>query len=376
MKTFEIGIIAYLAGDTTLRSAVERSWNAIAGSDTGKRAGIAVFRNMGAHGNGEAMQLLKKGSRKWLKALGRKDPASVETLAEFITMGMTSIPAKKYLLFLGGHSDGFLGLLEDEDAGHEMTVAGLAESLCRARQRTGRPVDVLLFNSCWMNMVEVVHEISGFCSVVVGTQEALAGEGIPLENVAAGICERADTYGEMSTGEIVSALFRAIPSFPIHPERSMEDMFTPHFSAIEVAGIQRLKQALDALSCEILTLSRPDVAGFLSILRETRHFGNRAFAGEPYISFKDIFHLCRGIVLHRTLPRELKVSAGRVACEVELMVTGQTCGRLESENSYGISLFLPSEVQDRTTLSLYEGLRWARETRWAKVFEKLRECKP
>lgn len=83
--------------------------------------------------------------------------ADPDTLADFISWAHQHYPARHNALMLADHGYGWRGLLIDVTSdGDFMTVKDLARVLRNSRAR----FDLLAFNACLMQMIEVMHEIS------------------------------------------------------------------------------------------------------------------------------------------------------------------------------------------------------------------------
>ena len=59
----------------------------------------------------------------------------------------------------------------------------LKRVLSEVKRQTGRELDVLGFDACLMNMVEVGYQLKGTARVVVGSEELEPGEGWPYDGV-------------------------------------------------------------------------------------------------------------------------------------------------------------------------------------------------
>ena len=59
----------------------------------------------------------------------------------------------------------------------------LKRVLAEVKRRTGRTFDVLGFDACLMNMIEVAYQLKGTAQVVVGSEELEPGEGWPYHRV-------------------------------------------------------------------------------------------------------------------------------------------------------------------------------------------------
>lgn len=88
--------------------------------------------------------------------------SSPATLYGFIQWGMTNFPARHYMVILSGHGAGFFGALTDYTHGcpYIMSIPGLVGALCLAARHSGKKIDLLALDTCYMNMAEVLYELS------------------------------------------------------------------------------------------------------------------------------------------------------------------------------------------------------------------------
>lgn len=97
-----------------------------------------------------------------IEKLGNINMADPNTLDDFIIWGITNFPSENIVLILSGHGAGFIGTMTDftHDYPYIMSTKGLIHALCSCQQKTGRRLDSVVLDSCYMNMVEVWHELA------------------------------------------------------------------------------------------------------------------------------------------------------------------------------------------------------------------------
>ena len=141
-------------------------------------------------------------------------------LEKFILRAISENPAKKYALILSGHSDAFLGrtMLLDENPSGVATLAGISNILENvdipaSNYSKGRKMDILAFDGCVMNTIEVLYELKDTVETCVGSQGSIPnftwdykciGEKLMLQNaqtltkdyIIATIKESAEDYNK------------------------------------------------------------------------------------------------------------------------------------------------------------------------------------
>jgi hypothetical protein len=112
------------------------------------------------------------------------------TLQSFIEWSIANYPAKHYALVLWNHGSGWRGenssaiksICVDDQANDELTMTELRSALNAANGTTGEVLDIIGFDACLMQMVEVAYQVMGSASrsladITVGSEETEPGDG-------------------------------------------------------------------------------------------------------------------------------------------------------------------------------------------------------
>lgn len=94
--------------------------------------------------------------------LGTLNMSEPSALYEFLVWGGNNFPSDHIMLIISGHSAGFVGMLRDYASDHYtfMGVQGFAHALSLFKKRTGKSIDFLVMDTCFMDLVEIWFEIS------------------------------------------------------------------------------------------------------------------------------------------------------------------------------------------------------------------------
>lgn len=121
---------------------------------------------------------------------GRLNMADPQTLHEFLLWGLSESQGDHVLLVLAGHGTGLFGALTDyaHGAPQIMGIPGTVEALSRAQRETGVQIDILLSDTCFMNLVEGVFEMAvaspPATSLLVVPVDSAPAAGLPYDLVA------------------------------------------------------------------------------------------------------------------------------------------------------------------------------------------------
>jgi hypothetical protein len=361
----DVTLLVYLAGDNNLYGASKNLHREFLKITPPERAALALQCDLLSPENGgsASFRLFRDATRTDDEDMGPLDSSAASTLSDFINWGIAQSPSRRYILWIFGHSDGLLCMLDDETSQKDMILPEFREALRLAREKSGRGLDALLFDCCWMTMVEVVYELSGLCDYIIGCQDEMPGHGIAVAPIA-DLILRGDGCGLALRLQQILKILALTPLLGV----KREPLFVPAFSIVQVFSILTLKEILDNLALHILSLSSAEMRIFLALVKRTQSFGNFAYRKEPYTFFIDIYDLLSGILLEPLMPYGLRKSASEGMMALEQMICGHLRWGRETARSHGLSLFLPTGDLEPEVLHRFRLLRWAKETSWERVF--------
>lgn len=121
-----------------------------------------------------------------LTNLGKIDSADPEVLNNFIKWGFSHYPAQRKMLIIWSHGDSWYKenttkwICPDESSQNLMSIA---EGELTSALTDIPKLDILLFDACSMQSIEVINEI-GFCAdYVIGSEDLVPQYGFPYEDI-------------------------------------------------------------------------------------------------------------------------------------------------------------------------------------------------
>lgn len=121
---------------------------------------------------------------------GNEDTGDPETLIKFLNFAFSRYQAKEIILVLWGHGDGRnfkgrvgKGICFDETHGDFLTIKEIKEALEEINKRFNRKIDILIFDACFMQSIEVSYELRDYVEFVLGSQTYVPLDGIPYDEV-------------------------------------------------------------------------------------------------------------------------------------------------------------------------------------------------
>jgi len=160
-------------------------------------------------------------------------------LADFLAWGKANYPAKRYLLVVWNHGNGWKGkaagarargISFDDETGNYISTPELAKVF-----EAAGPVDVLAFDACLMQTVEVAYEVRRHAAIVVGSEETEPGEGYPYDAIIGALNSDPGMSPER-LGEAIVAAYRG---------RNEAAYMDTTQSAVRTAALDGLRRRLD-----------------------------------------------------------------------------------------------------------------------------------
>ncbi len=163
--------------------------------------------------------------------------------------------------------------------------AELKRVLTQVVKKAKRPIDVLGFDACLMNMVEVAYQLRGLVGHIVASEAVEPGDGWPYQNVIGDLAAKPGMDGATLARAIVK---RYLASYPASEE--VTD------SAVDVSRVQVLAQSVDILAGACLpTLQQPaDYQAFGRAIRTAQRFDMKDYV--------DLGALCNQLIARSAQP--------------------------------------------------------------------------
>ncbi|MEE2924192.1 MAG: clostripain-related cysteine peptidase [bacterium] len=129
---------------------------------------------------------INKGSYDIVEAMGECDMGSADVLTDFVEWGAQHYPAKKYAVVIWNHGSGwskkrgntiFKGISYDDQSGNHITTAQLTPAVAKMQQSLGQKVDILAFDACLMQMLEVSYAVKDHVDIMLASEDIEPGEG-------------------------------------------------------------------------------------------------------------------------------------------------------------------------------------------------------
>lgn len=316
--------------------------------------------------------------------LGETNTGDPAVAADFFTWGIERCPSEKVMAVMWNHGSGLdeadiYGRAPSREIGHRIASSPLRRSLFattvdtalrdrsiafddtsrdfldnkelrnvleRVKANTGRAIDVLGFDACLMNVIEIGYELRGLVGHIVGSEQTEPGDGWPYDKILEALAASPDA----SAAELSAAAVQAYLA-------SYKDSEGVTQSSFDLSRVETAAQAVDALAGALVdAMATPEGAWEIS----------KAIKNVQRFELKDIADLgdfCNLLIAGQP-GSAVKQAAQAVSAAVlgeEGLVTASGCKGTEVARSTGATVYLP-QIGDVTVA--YDRLDFATDTRW------------
>jgi hypothetical protein len=326
------------------------------------RVGSSEFLNIVSlidreHGPAQ-INYIEKNNIKKIKDLGEVDMGDYRQLIKFIKYVKTNYPAKRYAITIWNHGSGwknkninaiFRGISYDDSSNNHITNAQLSVALKEINKILGKKVDILNFDACLMQMVEVGYACKDFTSYIVASEELEPGKGAPYDDILKGI------KSGMSARDFA---INWVKAFSASYEGGSQGYDESTQSAIDCSKFNKLIDALNGFAKTAMTGKY--ARDFTAVLRNVHKF--------DYPENIDLIHFVELTKAQIKNDEAIKTATDKLlkAANDAVVISRQT--GFSTENAKGIAIYLPSDFMVE---SKYYTLSYAKDTLWDEMIKEL-----
>jgi clostripain len=270
-----------------------------------------------------------------IEDLGEVNMGDPEVLQSFIEWAVANYPAQHYALVLWNHGSGWRGregdvesvksICIDDESGDELTMTELRSTLNAANLSTGKTLDIVGFDACLMQMVEVAYQIMGSASrplvdMTVGSEETEPGDGWDYASTLTALTtDPAMTPAELGTQIVNDYVDSYSSSWDITQ------------SAVNLDYMEALATAVDSLA-----IAMTNAPGDWDAISTARSSAQEYY----YYYYIDLYHFAQLVNEDATISQTVRDAASDVMTAVNNAVIAE--GHTSSVgNSHGISIYYP-----------------------------------
>lgn len=303
---------------------------ATGGSARWQRYGISASQVQYYNVRGDAPLLLAEA--------GRASMGSADTLVAFLRYGLSNAPAERTALILWDHGGGpVFGLCDDENHGDTLTLPELRDALDRGLN--GARLDLLGFDACLMNSVDVCALAADYANYTVSSQEMVTGSGFDYDGWLAPLAA--------DPGMDTLALAERIAQTYVAGSASGRTHDTATLSVVRSDAMAEVVRAADAFAAALTPLLSSQMPAVTRLRNRLTSFGE--FVDEDASDLVDVQSLCDAFA-----PLLPEACAALKAAAARAVAVNATTPDIAGQAG-GLSLFMPystarqdyAEIMDR-----------------------------
>jgi hypothetical protein len=279
------------------------------------------------------------------------DTGNTSEILSFYNWAVDAYPAEHYALFISGHGSGAISILYpdgdngapakaiayDDTAKNSLKLYELSEVYRNITAKIGKKIDVIVFDSCVMQMFEVAYQLKEFGEYFVASQAALAGNGIDMLGFS-GKFSRSSDHSALNVSKML------VDAYIESPGISNANLT---MSVTRLSMCDQLKTLIDSFADGIAEIkSDTDAVAFILAVYGSQRFGSLNF--DDYASgYVDLFDFA--ITLDRYMDSGAAKNAAMALINIEKEKSFVVYNRIKGDYfkaADGISIFIPKQSKD------------------------------
>ena len=284
-------------------------------------------------------------SATWGTSIGEVNMGDPTVLEDFINWGMTNYQADHYAVILWDHGSGYSGVEFDETSADDfLTMNELSAGLAAGLADAGVPkIDVLNFDGCLMNMVEVADQVKGVGNYMVGSEDTEPNDGLPYDQVLGSLVANP----LMKPVELASTMASDYLTYY---------GFTGNYAVIDLQQMGPLASSLSDFATTFINQATGTDRNQL----EQHWITGPIFA---VLEFLDVGVLMTDIANDPLMTMPVRDAAQAVLDVYDDTVVANFSGSLSAGGS-GLSIYMPGRMQTVDPAYTAGNLAFAAETQW------------
>lgn len=360
-------VLVYMAADNNLATEAPKDLNEMEQVGSTADLNIVVQYDGDQYGDSRRYYVTRDSdnsvvSSPVVESLGEVDMSDPAVLRSFVEWGVTRFPSDHVMLVLWNHGAGVWpesvsaqGIAFDDSAGLNacLTTTELRTALSAAKQATGVQVDVLAFDACLMQMMEVGYELQGLATYMAGSEEVTPGDGFPYHTMMRDLRDH-PTLAPRDAAVMLMNRF-------IEYYRRTDAVC---MSVVDLANWSGFTARIKTFAAALDSASNVELALIQGASKQTQRF--------DYHENADLYDFAL-----RTSKLPVNSSLKAAALDMLNNWTGTVIANARSsqadylENSHGLAILLPTSVQEMSYYNFYDQMLWSADSRWDEFLAKL-----
>ena len=301
---------------------------------------------------------IEKGNIKKIKDMGELDMGDYRQLINFVKFVKENYPAKHYCITVWNHGSGWKnknenavvrGISYDDSSNNHITNAQLTVALKEINSILGQKVDVLEFDACLMQMVEVVHACKDYSKFIVASEETEPGKGAPYDDILKGV--KPGMTPDAFAKNWVKAFLSSYNGGSQGYDESTQ-------SAIDCSKFDKMMDAINGFAKT--AMSGKYARDFVTVLRQVQKF--------EYPENVDLVHFATLLKSQLKNDEAVKTACDKILAAADEMIIANGQTGYSTKNAKGIAIYLPFNFMVE---GKYKTLSFAKDSMWDEMLAEL-----
>lgn len=280
-----------------------------------------------------------------------------DSLADFIAWGQEKFPSEKTMVIIKKHGAGFASIARGDETMAPLSARETEAALKQAAAKTGKKVDVVAFDSCSMQQMEVAYQLRNQAKVMTGSQEDILAVTYPYGNLV-GNLDKAPEMTAKGAGRLLVATYADKVKNGMH-------------SAIDLTCLETVAAKVKEFT-EVA--KKVDRAQLYTSMMDTKSM-ERTHTLALQHSFRDLGGFFSKVAQDENYPLEVrqKAAVAGQALDNSILARFASEGKKLLKAPTGVTGFLPWRELTPGMNEAYNQLDWAKDSGWGQflnyVFE-------
>ncbi len=288
-------------------------------------------------------------------------PLSGQSLQDFVEWGMKNFPSKHVMLVVKKHGAGFASVTRQKKNGEidspvALSARELSEALANVQAKTGKKIDVLDFDSCSMQQMEVAYQVKDQVNAMVGSQEDVLAVVHPYANSLVALNQLDSNAGAED------AAVAMVATYSQRVERGMQ-------SAVRSEELAHVAGSVKSLVNEIIS-QKVDSSLLYTTMQSTPSSEPTQTSSLSY-NFRDLGRFFEGVVSDQRYPESVREKAEEAlqAYSDSIIARYASADKQVIKKPSGLSCFLPWKGMPEGLKENYQQLDWAKDSGWGELLD-------
>jgi hypothetical protein len=283
--------------------------------------------------------------------------------------------SKERIRFLDNIKDLDSIAYDDTSGGDSLSQLELKAVLSQLKAERGISFDIIGFDACLMNNLEVVSQLAPFSKVVIGSEESEPGAGWDYEGFLTPMAENPQISLEELSSALAKSYVKKSSKGLMNKIRFLMSPMPLTLAATDTLLIGDVEKAVNDLAVALISYMRANpekaVNEITAAQADSLKFSYKFYVDLPDLCSKLIKHCDDGAV--RAAAKKVYKSVKGNLFSKGAVISNETG---HTKSAHGLTIFFPSFDVPPAALKLYGLLDFSQRTKWDEMIDTLMKRLP